>query len=115
MWGLLATLLVATLAGLGFMLFRKAMRTAHALDALGRQLAAVDIDGDDRGGDGRGGAALPAFRSAVLQDPTPLRFAAEMHTSNRRHRRQVRRDELIAQGKLFTHAQMIQRTLPHAR
>ncbi|MBB5641214.1 hypothetical protein BJ997_001762 [Cryobacterium roopkundense] len=38
-----------------------------------------------------------------------------MHTSNRRHRRQVRRDELIAQGKLFTHAQMIQRTLPHAR
>ena len=108
-WGLLGALLVGTLAGLGLMLFRKAMRTADALDELGNQLSAVGADGD------RLAATLPRFRSAISQDRAALHLGVELQASERRHRRQVRRDGLIAQGKLFSHAQMIQRTKPHAR
>lgn len=107
-WALMGLLLVGTLAGLGIVLFRTVMRTADALDDVGRQLAAVTDTG-------RPTATLPSFTPAVFQDRDVLHLATELQASDRRHRKQVRRDGLIAQGKLFSHAQMIQRTEPHAR
>ncbi|KFF61038.1 hypothetical protein JF66_00105 [Cryobacterium sp. MLB-32] len=108
-WGVMLAVLLGTVGGLGLVLFRKAMRTMDALDELAAQLAAVGSV------TGQTDATQPAFRPAVFHDQAALKFAVELRASERRHRRQVRRDELITQGKLLSHAQMIQRTKPHAR
>lgn len=106
-WTGLVLALLGLLAWFGLTLFRKAMRTLHALEDLGR---AAELDPH----------ALPAeaeperFTPAVFRSRQELSDAVLLRHAAGARRRQLRRDRLIQRSKLMTHAPLNQRTDPHA-
>jgi hypothetical protein len=105
-WTGLVLGLIGMLAWFGYVLFRKAMRMADALELLGDQVAEVGA-----------GSALPPqtrFRAAVFEDRADIRLDFELTRAERLRRRQRRRDRLVARGKLLQQAPYTQRTETHA-
>lgn len=93
-WTVLAAGLVGMLAWFAVRLFRKLMGTMRALEALGDQVAAVDVDS----------AARPTpFRAAVFADRHALAAAIDHARAERAHARALRRDLAIGRGKLLQH------------
>ncbi len=105
-WTGLVLGLLGMLAWFGYVLFRKAMRTADALERLGDQVAEL--------GDQPEAPSEPRFRPAVFEDRAEVRLDFELTRAERLRRRQLRRDRLVTRGKLLQHAPFTQRTDPYA-
>ncbi|MDJ0322623.1 hypothetical protein QMG61_02440 [Cryobacterium sp. PH31-AA6] len=105
-WTGLVLGLLAMLAWFGYALFRKAIRTADALERLGDQVAEL--------GDRPDLPPEPRFRPAVFETRADIQLDFELTRAERLLRRQLRRDRLVARGKLLQQAPSTQRTEPHA-
>ncbi len=105
-WSGLVLVLIGVLAWFGYALFRKAVRTMEALEALAEQVAGLELAPE--------APPLPRFRPAVFEETADVLLAVEQGRAERRHRRQLRRDRLVARGKLLQHAPSTQRTDSHA-
>lgn len=93
-WTVLALALIGMLAWFAVRLFRKLMGTLGALEDLGDQVAALDLD------------TMPprtAFHPAVFQDRRELSLAREQARIERVLRRAQRRDLSVSRGKLLQH------------
>ncbi|HSP75378.1 MAG TPA: hypothetical protein VLO31_04080 [Cryobacterium sp.] len=101
-WTGLVLGLLAMLVWFGFVLFKKVMATAKALQDLGDLVAGVTL--------GQETPAQARFRPAIFADSTELYLAFELVRRDRAQRRQRRRDSLISRGKLFIQRPMTQRT-----
>ncbi len=106
LWTCLFLALLGMLAWFGYALFRKAVRTMEALEALASQVAGLDLALEL--------SPRPRFRSAVFEETADVLLALELGRAERAHRRQLRRDRLVARGKLLQHAPYTQRTDSHA-
>ena len=91
-WGVLVTGLIAVLIWCAVALFRKAVTTLHALEALNDQVSSVDLDVP---------SVCASFVPAVFADSAVLLRNVEQNRADRGHRSQVRRDARIVRGKLF--------------
>ncbi|MDJ0336822.1 hypothetical protein [Cryobacterium sp. PH31-O1] len=84
--------LIAVLSWCAVVLYRKALGTLRAVEALSDQISALDHD-----------QTHPAatFTPAVFADSAELRENVEQRRVERTRRRQLRRDALIVRGKLM--------------
>ncbi|MBC7441392.1 MAG: hypothetical protein H7311_02505 [Ramlibacter sp.] len=98
--------LLATLGWFGFRLFRKLMATAEALREIGGQMTRLRLDQNP--------PEQARFRPAIVQNRDELQLAVELLRDEREHRRQTRRDSLIARGKLLQNNPLTRRTDPDA-
>ncbi|TFC81949.1 hypothetical protein E3T24_14430 [Cryobacterium sp. TmT2-59] len=105
-WSGLILGLLGTLAWFGFSLFKKLMATVDALRDLGGQVAALGRD--------QAPPEQAQFRPGIFQNREDLQLAVELLRDERQHRRQARRDSLIARGKLLQHVPLNRRTDPDA-
>jgi len=106
LWAGLVLVLIGMLVWFGHLLFRKAMLTMEALEALAEQVAGLELAPE--------APPRPRFRPAVFEETADVLLAVELGRAERRHRRQLRRDRLVARGKLLQHAPSNQRTDSHA-
>lgn len=90
-WSLLGLGLVSVLGWFAVRLFRQAMSTLRALEALADQVTAIDRDLS---------SASRGFTPAIFSDVATLRSDIEHQRAERAYRRQQGRDALIARGKL---------------
>jgi hypothetical protein len=109
-WAVLVLALVGMLVRFGFVLFRKAMAALDALGDLGDQVADLEAQADILAGD----ADSPRTPPAIFADRAALAAGVSASRSERAHRRQLRRDQRITQGKLLNSTALTQRTGPHA-
>jgi len=91
-WSLLTLGFLGVLAWCSIRLFRKALGTLKAMEDLGNQVAAIDLDV---------AANPPPFTPAIFADSAVLLFNIKQRRSQRAHRRQQRRDASILRGKLM--------------
>ena len=94
-WSGLALGLLGLLAWFAVQLYRKALGTLQAFEALSDQVAGVTWDSSPQ---------PVLFKPAVFADLNQLRREGEQRRAERTHRRQVRRDGLIVRGKLMRNA-----------
>ena len=94
-WSGLALVLLGVLTWFAVQLYRKALGTLQAFEALSDQVAGLSWDS----------SSPPAlFKPAVFADLKRLRREVEQRRAERTHRRQMRRDGLIVRGKLMRNA-----------
>ena len=91
---------LALLVWFGVRLYRKSFGALCAFEALGEQIAALNVDVSPR---------PEQFRPAVFTDLALLRHELEQREVERLHRRQVRRDGRIVRGKLMRNARYVTR------
>lgn len=93
-WAVLVLGLLGMLGYLGYRLFVKFLAVLEALGELGDKLELLEEHGE--------ALADPPFRSAVFEDASVP--AARWHERRRaaRERRQLRREQRVAQGRLLT-------------
>ena len=99
-WSALTLGCLALLVLSGVRLYRKSLDALRALEILGDQVAALNADSTPK---------PEQFRPAVFTDLAVLRLEVEQRDAERRHRRQVRRDGRIVQGKLVRNARYLTR------
>ena len=91
-WSGLVVILLTVLGWFAVALYRKALGTLRAVEALSDQVSAVDLD-------------LPPdsvlFTPAVFADSAVLFHNVEQRRGEQAHRRQLRRDARILRGKLM--------------
>jgi hypothetical protein len=109
-WSVLVMALVGTLGGFGFVLFHKVMAGFDALTDLSDQVDVLDSRTEVMAGETHPRHGTPA----IFADRTALAANASTARSERAHRRQLRRDQRITQGKLLSTTPLKQRTGPHA-
>ena len=94
-WGVLAVGLLVVLSWYAVALYRKAITTLRALEALSNQISAVDLDVP---------SVSASFTPAVFADPAVMLRNVEQNRTDRTHRSQIRRDARIVRGKLMRNA-----------
>ena len=99
-WSVLTLGFLALLVWSGVRLYRKSLGALRAFEALGDQIAALNVDVSPR---------PEQFRPAVFTDLAALRLEVEQREAERVHRRQVRRDGRIVRGKLMRNARYVTR------
>ena len=94
------------LAWFAFALFKKLMTAVDSLEGLGSQVTDLDLNLAE--------LAPDRFTPAVLLERDDLALAVDLQRADRATRKALRRDSLIARGKLFQRTPYTQRTKPHA-
>ena len=94
-WGVLVAGLFVVLIWCAVALYRKAVTTLRALEALNDQVSSVDLDVP---------SVCASFSPAVFADSAVVLRNIEQNRADRAHRSQVRRDARIVRGKLMRNA-----------